>query len=151
MLPVLKRSQFKINLKRKNNMSMLDQIVLINAECFTSDDPYSHLDYLKTLKRNHNIGFITVKVCNKIVGYIIYKIYENHIESLRRALTKNSRGQGLGLKLSKRLIRIAKIHKKDIYTYVSKTNLPSLNSNFKVGYRVTDISDDWVYIRYVVK
>ena len=129
-------------------MNKLEQIRAINTECFLSDDPYSDITRLRRLDADPKAGFLTVTDCGVIVGYIIYYEYDNHIESLRRALTKEYRGQGLGIRLSKRLTSLARHKGKDIYTYVAKTNLASLNSNLKVGYRVDNIGEDWVYIRY---
>lgn len=125
-------------------MSKLNEIAEINKECFLSDDYYSDE---KNLKKS-GYEFIVEKEGNKIIGFIIFHELDGHIESLRRAVTKKYRGKGVGLKLAKRLIRIANKRKKDIYTYVSKTNLPSLNSNIKCGYRIYDIGDNWVYLRY---
>lgn len=133
--------------KGKKQLSKLEQIAKINAECFTSDDSYSSLEYLEYLKEK-GAKFITCYDKDKLVGYIIYQELDTHIESLRRALTKEARGKGFGVALTKRLIAVAKKTNKEIYTYVSKTNLPSLNSNFKCGYRVTDIGEHWVYIKY---
>jgi len=122
--------------------STLEKIVKINKECFTSDDYYSSIENIK------GYPYLTVKLDGELVGYIIYNEYEGHLESLRRALTAKARGKGLGIKLTKKLITIANKKGKSVYTYVSKTNLPSLNSNLKCGYRIEDISEDWVYIRY---
>lgn len=132
-------------------MTTLEQIVLINSECFTSDDPYSDLETLKYLVKLGDIKYFTLKRNNKVIGYLLYKVYETHLESIRRALTREERSKGLGLKLTKKLIRISHKLNKSIYTYVSKTNLASLNSNLKLGYKITDISDSWVYIRYYRK
>lgn len=128
--------------KPKESNSTLEKITKINKECFTSDDYYSSIENIK------GFPYIIVKMDGKMVGYIIYHEFEGHIESLRRALTKKARGKGLGIRLTKKLIAIANKKGKSIYTYVSKTNLPSLNSNLKCGYRIEDIGEDWVYIRY---
>lgn len=131
-------------------LATLMRVANINRECFLSDDYYSYPNNLrKTLQGGADL--IIVRHNRDIVGYILYKEYDTHIESLRRALTKEARGKGYGLKLTKKLIKVAHQLGKDIYTYVSKTNLPSLNSNLKCGYRIEDISKDWVYIRYKVK
>lgn len=125
---------------------IINQIILINKECFLTDDYYSD-------SSNHTgdeFEYLVEKDGGEVVGYIIFKEFPTHIESLRRALTKEARGLGLGVKLTKRLIRTAKLRQKDIYTYVSKTNLPSLNSNIKCGYRIYDFGKDWVYLRYKV-
>ena len=123
-------------------MRVIDQICAINQECFTSDDPYSSVGYAQQFSR------LVVKVEGKVVGYILYQVLPTHIESLRRAVTKEYRGIGIGSQLTKRLTKIADKQGKDIFTYVSKSNLASLNSNFKCGYRITDIAADWVYITY---
>lgn len=131
----------------KRRLSKLEKIALINKECFTSDDFYSSVDNLQNLVKN-GAKILVVKDGDLFAGYIIYNEFENHLESLRRALTKAARGKGLGVKLARKLISIANSKEKDIYTYVAKTNLPSLNSNIKCGYRVENIDEDWVYIRY---
>ena len=124
----------------------LEEIAAINRECFLSDDPYSSVAAYK----DSDIEWIVEKDNGAVIGFILFREFPTHIESLRRALTKEYRGAGLGVKLTKRLIRIAKLRGKDIYTYISKTNLPSLNSNLKCGYRIYDIGKDWVYVRYKV-
>jgi RimJ/RimL family protein N-acetyltransferase len=131
----------------KNINSTLEKIALINKECFTSDDYYSNIDNLTSLVMQ-GAKILVVRDKGKFAGYIIYTEFENHLESLRRALTKSARGKGLGVRLARKLIKIADEQGKDIYTYVAKTNLPSLNSNIKCGYRVENIDEDWVYIRY---
>jgi len=131
-------------------MSRLDEVAKINRECFTSDDPYSDLVYLKCALWSDNFNIVTTSIDKKVVGYIIYHDCGSHIESIRRAVTKEARGEGIGIKLSKRLTSIARKANKEIFTYVAKSNLPSLNSNLKVGYRIVEIGADWVYLRYKV-
>lgn len=126
------------------------RIASINVECFTSDDGYSDPDYVHSQILNGRLHYITVGK-GRILGYILYRVFATHIESIRRALTRDARGRGLGVLLSKKLIIVAKRKRLEIFTYVSKVNLPSLNSNFKVGYKITDIGADWVYIRYTPK
>lgn len=123
----------------------LNRIAEINREAFLNDDSYSDVEYLRECRY---LEYVTVRQDGKIVGYIMFQELDGHIESLRRAISRTYRGKGLGTKLSKKLTRIADKREKDIYTYVSKSNLPSLNSNFKVGYRIYEISKDWVYIMY---
>ena len=123
---------------------LICRIAEINAECFTSDDKYSSVQFLQ----DSDFEYKTVWADGIIVGYIIYRVFPTHIESLRRAVTNNYRCEGYGLKLSKALTRISNKTGKSIYTYVSKTNMPSLNSNIKVGYRIEGIDEHWVYIRY---
>lgn len=131
-----------------NVSRILNQIAVINAECFTSDDPYSSPECLKNFLTQNDVGVAYIRHERQVVGFILYSEFNTHIESLRRAVTKKHRGLGNGLKLSKRLIALANKKGKDIYTYVAKTNLISLNSNLKVGYKIENIGKDWVYIRY---
>ena len=126
------------------------RMAAINAECFTSDDGYSDPEYVYSQILNGHLHYKTVGK-GKIFGYILYRIFPTHIESIRRALTRSARGKGLGVLLSRKLIAVAKKRRMTIFTYVSKVNLPSLNSNFKVGYKITDIGCDWVYIQYTPK
>jgi ribosomal protein S18 acetylase RimI-like enzyme len=131
-------------------VSIVSEVARINRECFTNDDPFSSEKYLASMIKL-GVELATIKQDGKIVGFIIFQDLGTHIESLRRALTKHARGKGQGVKLTKRLIAIAKKRGLGIYTYVAKTNLPSLNSNLKCGYRIENISEDWVYIRYKTK
>ena len=129
-------------------IDVIKTVVDINIECFTSDDTYSDIDYVKSLLKR-NCGLLTVSLEGEIVGYILYAEYPTHMESLRRALTRKARGKGLGMKLTKKLIAVANRKKKDIFTYVSKSNLPSLNSNLRCGYLIDAYGDkDFVYITH---
>lgn len=129
---------------------IIHQVAEINTMCFMSDDPYSTYTTLKIYLKQEGVGLLTMRDEDGVYGYIIYTEFKTHIESNRRAVVREYRGKGRGIELAKRLIKLAKQKGKDIYTYVSKTNLPSLNSNLKVGYRIEEIGKDWVYIRYKV-
>lgn len=131
--------------------SIVQQIAQINCECFGIDDYYSNVPALFSFLSQEGVGIFTTRHYDKISGYLLYTNFGTHIESIRRAVTKGHRSRGLGIKLSKRLIKLAKHKNKNIHTYVSKTNLVSLNTNLKVGYRITNICKDYVYIMYKIR
>ena len=133
------------------NKKTLEQVAAINRECFTSDDYYSSVSNLEYVVAQGGKFILVNNIFGELAGYIIYHEFKTHIESLRRALTAKERGKGQGVKLTKKLIAVANKKGKSIYTYVAKTNLPSLNSNIKCGYRVENIDANFVYIRYKAK
>lgn len=127
--------------------SRLQAAIDINKECFTSDDTYSDYNYVKALL-NGNVRLLTISHKGEVVGYMLYSIHATHLESLRRGLTKKARGKGLGMKITRKLIAVANKMEKDIFTYVAKSNMPSLNSNVRCGYTIEQIGEDWIYIRH---
>jgi ribosomal protein S18 acetylase RimI-like enzyme len=126
-------------------MKTLERIAEINAECFTSDDDYSDADYLADLIEA-DCGYHVVKSDGEIVGYILFRAHNTHLETLRLAVTKDYQRMGYGTRLNKALIRTARKMGKPIKTYISKSNVISINAHIKVGYRIDLIDKDWVYI-----
>jgi ribosomal protein S18 acetylase RimI-like enzyme len=129
--------------------SEIRRIAVLNSECISFDDPYSDYRHLRSLLDHGQLDYLTTRdKKRRIVGYLIYRILPTHLESIRRGVTKKARREGYGTLLSRQLIGIATQLGVPIYTYVSKSNLPSLNGNLRVGYRITDISEHWVYLEY---
>jgi len=124
---------------------LLVRVAELNAECIGFDDNYSDPEYLAA---RVNLKYFTAKVDGEVVGYLIYRVLPTHLESVRRGITRAQRRKGLGTRLSKRLLTVANTEGKPIYTYVSKSNLASLNGNLRLGYLVRNIDEHWVRLVY---
>ena len=127
---------------------LIQELAEINTECFLSDDKYSSVANLSYWMNTGELHAITLRRNRKIIAYILYREYKDHLESVRRGVAASARGAGVGTRISKKLTKLAREKGKDVYTYVSKTNLPSLNSNIKIGWRIYMIDADWVYLHY---
>ena len=131
--------------------SDIKRVAEMNSECISFEDTYSDYDWLLSQVRKQNLAIILARVDGEISGYLIYRVCSEHIESVRRGVSGKFRRRGVGTKLSKKLIAVSTRLKKPIYTYVSKSNLKSLNGNLKVGYLIDWIDPEWVYIKYTPK
>lgn len=135
--------------KKAYKRSFLNKIAELNEECFPLEDTdtYCDPDYLEEA----DLDYITVYHNRKLVGYLIYRECRLHLESVRRGVKEEYRGLGLGKRLAKKFIKVAEEKNKDIYTYVAKHNLASLNSNIRCGYIIDAIQGEWVFIKYKTK
>ena len=125
---------------------IMDAVCSINAEHFGNDDAYSDLGEVLKLIRFDGGGYFVEKRDGKIVAFMIYQVIGDHMDCVRRGVTRSAQRQGLGVKLTKKALRLANKLGKTYKTYCSVENMPSLNSNIKCGLRVTFIDDSWVYL-----
>lgn len=132
-------------------MSLKDDIkgiVHVNQERFGESDEYSDSDFLLRTLTFDNVGYFTEVRRNKVIGYIIYKIHEDDtISCERRAVTGYFDGRGIGSKLTRKVLQLADEKGLTYTTYCSIYNLPSINSNLKVGCRVVEIDDHWIKLK----
>ena len=125
---------------------IMEAVCRINAEHFGSDDAYSDLGEVLKLIRFDGGGYFVEKREGQIVAFMIYQITGDHMDCVRRGVTQSAKRQGLGVKLTKKAIRLSNKLNKVYKTYCAVDNLPSLNSNIKCGCRITFIDENWVYL-----
>lgn len=83
-----------------------------------------------------------------VEGYAIFHCTPEFLECIRRGV--RTKGKGLGLTLTKRLIKIADSRGLIFFTYAHRDNLASINSNIRAGCVITKMpskSSPWVYMQ----
>lgn len=136
------------------NMSLRDVITgitHINVERFGEEDEFSDEDVLLRLLTLDGGGYFIETRRNKIVGFLVYQLHKDHMSCERRAVTRFFDGKGIGSKLTRKAIRMAKEYDLDYTTYCATYNLGSINSNIKCGCRITSIDEQWVHLIRKVK
>jgi predicted GNAT family acetyltransferase len=81
----------------------------------------------------------------KVLAYLIYEDDGRALHGQRSGVMSTERGKGLGLKLYKRMVKLAKKKGRAYQTYTSLNNVTSVNAHVRAGMRVTRISD-FVYM-----
>lgn len=128
-------------LGKELSTSHIKQLIELNSEEFGEDDDYNSP---KIVKPEQVIPLI---IGNELVAYAIVGEDHRYVECVRRAVSKDYRGLGLGVTLTKLMIRAAKGKGKSYITYCHKNNLASLNSNIKCGLRVYKVDGPWVHLK----
>lgn len=129
-----------------NERTVMEAVCRINAEHFGNDDAYSDLGEVLKLIRFDGGGYFVEKREGQIVAFMIYQVTGDHMDCVRRGVTQSAKRQGLGVKLTKKALRLCNKLGKIYKTYCAIDNMASLNSNIKSGLRVTFIDDSWVYL-----
>lgn len=125
---------------------LLDIVTEINAEHFGNDDAYSDVGNVLKLIHFDQGGYLVEYLDGQVAGYLLYDVKGDKLSCVRRGVTRSAKRKGLGLKLTKRAIKLSIELDKVYKTYCSVNNMPSLNSNIKCGLVVTRIDEDWVYL-----
>jgi GNAT superfamily N-acetyltransferase len=90
-----------------------EEICELNKSLFGKDCYYSNINnYTKEIK------YITAVKDGIVIGYLIYVEYEDNISSERFGTHPEYRGQGIGKKLLKKIIKMANTKGKKFKTYV---------------------------------
>ena len=119
-------------------MDVIREIAKLNARCFEKSDMYSNKEEVEKL------DWYVEEEDGKLVGYILFKEEKHHVECVRRGVMRKHRRLGVGLKLTRKVIRRAKRLGKHYKTYAAIDNLASINSNIRAGCFVESIDRDWI-------
>lgn len=82
----------------------------------------------------------------EIIGYLIFEDDGTHLNGVRSGVKRSERGKQIGLKLYRRMLRLAKRRGRAYRTYINRWNLTSINAHVRAGMRITTIDDEWVYV-----
>ena len=102
-----------------------------SGDWYSDYDNIKHLDYY--VVRDAEFG--------DILAYILWTDAGDCIRGLRSGVRRANRGQGLAVRLYKRLKAYAKRQGKPYKTYCALTNIPSLNAHFKAGMKIEKIRE----------
>lgn len=80
-----------------------------------------------------------------IIAYLLYEDDGKALHGQRSGVQSAWRGKGLGMKLYKRMVKMAKRRGRTYQTYTGLNNVTSVNAHVRAGMRVTRISD-FVYM-----
>ena len=104
---------------------------------FGEEDRYSEVEtlqcYCKAIVEYNDEG--------GIIGYVVYEEDDSGFHGMRSGVHSQHRGKGLGVKMYKRMVQMAKKAGKPYMTYCHYKNMASLNAHVRAGMRVTRISD----------
>lgn len=118
-------------------------IAKLNAECFGTDDWYSDPENVRVYLSHSKNGYLLTRHHGVVVGYFLYEEYQHHFECKRRGVLKIARGKRIGIRLTRRMMQVAKAAGKSYWTYAAVDNLPSINSSIRAGLTVYRITRDW--------
>lgn len=82
----------------------------------------------------------------EIIGYLVFEDDGEHLNGIRSGVKRSERGKQIGLKLYRRMLKLAKRRGRVYRTYVYRLNLASINAHVRAGMRITKIDDEWVYV-----
>jgi len=122
-------------------------VASLNSVIFGEDDTYSDPAALQ----EDSIGYRILYEGDTPVAYVMWQLTESpagqYLECLRRGVLKEHRGKGLGVALTKGVIRRAKKLGIPYWTYADRTNIPSINSSIKAGMKIYFVEkDQWVQL-----
>ena len=131
-------------------MAYLKEIAQLNSQCFSFSDTYSTQAAIGTAIQA-GLSTMVLKEGEEVVAYLISKDCGEYLEIHRIGVSPSAQGKGYGIKMIKKLLKKADRLEKPVYTYVSRSNLVSINAHMRAGFRIYDIGPDWVYIQYNVR
>lgn len=106
---------------------------------------FSKSDHYATVEGMALAETLVIRDGGQIVAYLMYEEESTAFVGVRSGVRRSHRGQGLGLKLYRTMVRKAKRAGKTYKTYCSLSNVTSLNAHVRAGMRVERISD-FVYL-----
>ncbi len=106
------------------------------------DDPWREEDFLRHLRERSVIGMVA-EHGDRVVGYMVYRLYKHEYELLRIAVAPDCRRQGVGFAmLCKMADRISRNHRKRFHLAVSDQNLAGQLWLKACGLKATGVEDD---------
>jgi GNAT superfamily N-acetyltransferase len=129
-----------------SNASLVEQLVLLNSECFGAKDWYSDARRVQRSLDNPTFHLLTVTEAGQLLGYYILQDKESHVDGVRLAVQAALRNKKLGTRLIQRALRHAKKRDKPFHTYTLRSNLGSCNLHLRLGMKLSRLDKRYLYL-----
>jgi [ribosomal protein S18]-alanine N-acetyltransferase len=112
---------------------------LLQIEDESFEFPWSESDFLACLRQRNCVGMVA-QSGNKILGFMIYDLYQDRMQLLSLAIPRLYRRHSIGSQLIAKLIeKLSQQRRTTITTEVRETNLPAQLFFKSMGFRATGV------------
>lgn len=129
---------------------------VLEIERLSFEIPWDEEDFVNAIRCRNCIAFVCEQN-NRIVGFMLYRLYKTHMQILNFAVHPEFRHQSIGRQMVEKLIRkIAQHRRPQIFLHVRETNLAAQLFFRRMGFQATsvlhghypDVSEDAYVMTY---
>ena len=116
-----------------------DMSEVLATECESFEFPWSHEDFIRSLRQRNCIGMVAEHE-DRIVGFMIYELHKTRIHVLNFAVTESFRRRGVGSQMLAKLAAKLSVQRRSrVVLEVRETNLPAQLFFRENGFRAVSV------------
>lgn len=120
-----------------------DMPEVLNIEQGSFEFPWSEDDFIRCLRQRNCIGMVA-EHDNRVVGFMIYELNQNHLHILNFAVRPDYRRKDVGRRMADKLIgKLSQQRRSRVVLEVRETNLAAQVFFRKMGFRATSVLRDF--------